>query len=156
MAVILLSGNESLGKLGAVPVGGFLVLLWARLSGTHWRALGYVKPEHWFRTLAYGIAFGIAFKIVMKSLVMPVMGADPVNSKYHYFAGNNAMLPGAALAMLAAGFGEETVFRGYLFERGSRLFGSGTAAKAGTVLLTTALFAAAHLPDQGLVSCLTH
>jgi len=150
MLLILLSGNVSLGNLVAVPVGALLVLAWARLSQTPWRALGYIQPKHWFATLTYGTAFGIALKILLKSLVMPVLGADAVNRTYHFLAGNRAMLPAAAWAMLVAGFGEETVFRGYLFERSAKLFGCSAAARAGTVLLTSALFGAAHYADQGL------
>ena len=149
MLAILLAGNDTFGHV-AVPVGALLVLAWARLSYTPWRALGYVQPQHWLGTLTYGIAFGIAFKMIMKSLVMPLLGAEPVNRTYHFLAGNTAMLPAAVWAMLVAGFGEETVFRGYLFERAARLFGSSAAARAGTVLVTSALFAAAHYADQGL------
>src|SRR5262249_34218754 len=69
---------------------------------------------------------------------------------YHFLAGNRAMLPAAVWAMLVAGFGEETVFRGYLFERAAKLFGRTAAARAATVLLTSALFGAAHYADQGL------
>ena len=60
------------------------------------------------------------------------------------------MLAAAAWAMIAAGFGEETVFRGYLFERLGKLFGSSVGAKAAIVLLTSGLFALAHYSDQGL------
>jgi membrane protease YdiL (CAAX protease family) len=85
----------------------------------------------------------------MKSLVMPVLGAEPINPTYHFLAGNRAMLT-AAWAMLIASFGEETVFRGYLFERSAKLFGNSAAARARTGLLTSALFGAAHYADQGL------
>jgi membrane protease YdiL (CAAX protease family) len=64
--------------------------------------------------------------------------------------GNRAMLPAAMLAMVVAGFGEETVFRGYLFERLVKLFGSGAGAKAPIVLLSAALFGVAHYSDQGV------
>ena len=60
------------------------------------------------------------------------------------------MLPAAVWAMLVAGFGEETVFRGYLFQWLGKLFGSAVGAKVGIVLLTSAIFALAHYPDQGL------
>jgi hypothetical protein len=49
-----------------------------------------------------------------------------------------------------AGFGEETVFRGYMFERLGKLFGPGVAAKTLIVLLTSAVFGLAHYPVQGL------
>ena len=52
--------------------------------------------------------------------------------------------------IVGAGFGEETVFRGYFFERLAKLFGSGVAAKTSIVLLTSALFGLAHYSVQGL------
>jgi hypothetical protein len=86
----------------------------------------------------------------MKTIVMPMLGAPPINLPYQYLVGNRAMLPAATFAMVVAGFGEETVFRGYLFERLGKLFGSGFGARASIVLLTAALFGLAHYADQGL------
>jgi membrane protease YdiL (CAAX protease family) len=150
MLVILLAGNIALGPMVTLPAGGLLVLAWARLTRTPWAALGYVPPESWIVTLTGGIAFGAVFKLLMKMLAMPLIGAPPVNSAYHFLAGNRALLPAAVWTMLAAGFGEETVFRGYLFERAARLFGRRAGARAAAVLLTSALFAAAHYAGQGL------
>ena len=147
--VIVLSGNVTVGNV-VVPVGALLVLVWARWSRTPWREIGYVRPRSWIGSLAVGLAFGCAFKFLMKAIVMPLLGADPINQAYHYLAGNRAMLPAAMFAMVAAGFGEETVFRGYLFERLGKLFGSGFGARASIVLLTAALFGLAHYRDQGL------
>jgi hypothetical protein len=48
----------------------------------------------------------------MKALVMPLLGADPINHTYHYLVGNTAALP--AFMILSGGFGEETVDRGFL------------------------------------------
>jgi membrane protease YdiL (CAAX protease family) len=149
LLVILLSGNVTVGPV-VVPVGGILALVWTRWSRTPWREIGYVRPESWIGTLAAGLAFGCAFKFLMKAIVMPLAGAPAINPAYHYLAGNRALLPTAVLAMVAASFGEETVFRGYLFERLGKLFGSGASARASIVLLTAALFAVAHYPDQGL------
>lgn len=95
--------------------------------------------------MAVGIVLGVAFKFLMKAIVMPLLGADPINQAYHYLAGNRAALPAAIYTMIVvAGFGEETVFRGYLFERFGKLFGSGVWATSFIVLLTTVLFALAH------------
>ena len=69
---------------------------------------------------------------------------------YHYLAGNRADLPAAIFSMAAAGFGEETVFRGYLFERLGKLLASGHGARMAIVALTTAVFALGHYPDQRL------
>jgi uncharacterized protein len=147
--LILLSGNLFLGDV-AVPLGGMLVLLWVRLSRTPWREIGYARPRSWVVAVAGGTAFGIAFKFLMKAIVMPLFGADPVNHAFHYLAGNRAALPAAVWAMFAAGFGEETVFRGFLFERLGKLFGDGAGAKIVTVLLTAGTFGAAHYQLQGM------
>ncbi len=139
------------GNAYVVPVAGLLVLAWARASRTPWPELGFVRPKSWLVTLAVGIVFGVAFKLVMKAIVMPLLGADPINQAYHYLVGNRAALPGVIWAMIAgAGFGEETVFRGFLFERLGKLFGSRRWAKAVIVVLTSALFGIAHYANQGL------
>ncbi len=144
--VILLVGNDRF-----VPLGGILVLLWAWRSHTPWRELGFVRPESWTRTVVAGIVLGIALKFLMKAIVLPLLGADPINHAYHYLAGNRAALPGAIYAMIVgAGFGEETVFRGYMFERLGKLVGCNLRAKAAMVLITATLFGLAHYSGQGL------
>jgi len=149
MLVIVLSGTVSVGRV-AVPIGGLLVLAWARWSGTPWHEIGFAQPGSWIASLTLGVAGGIAFKFMMKAIIMPLFGAPPINQAYHYLGGNRAMLPAAVWAMLVAGFGEETVFRGYLFQWLGKLFGSAVGAKVGIVLLTSAIFALAHYPNQGL------
>lgn len=140
--VILFAGN---------PVSGLLVLLWARWSRTPWREIGYVRPKSWVLSTAAGLVLGAAFKVVMKAVVMPLLGANPVNQAYHYLAGNRAALLGALFAVIVgAGFSEETVFRGFMFERLRKLFGRGVIATTAIVLLTSAWFAAAHYPNQGI------
>ena len=101
--------------------------------------------------LAIGMVFGVAFKFAMKMIVMPLLGADPINHAYHYLVGNRAALPGILFAVIvAAGFGEETLFRGYMFERLGKLWGRSVGAKILIVLLTAGLFGMAHYHDQGL------
>jgi uncharacterized protein len=133
------------------PLGALLVLAWARRSRTPWREIGYVRPKTWIGTLAVGVGLGVAFKLLMKIIVMPLLGAPPINPAYHYLAGNLAALPGMLFAVtVGAGFGEETVYRGYLFERLGKLFGRGVGATVAIVLLTSAWFGLIHYPVQGL------
>ncbi len=139
------------GNLIVVPLSAVFVLLWAWRSRTPWSQLGYGRPKSWLQILAVGTPFGIALKLVMKAIIMPLLGADPINRAYHYLAGNPAAIPAALFAVIVgAGFGEETVFRGYLFERFGKLFGPGIGAKAAIVVLTSAWFGAVHYPVQGL------
>jgi membrane protease YdiL (CAAX protease family) len=133
------------------PLGALVVLAWARRSRTPWREIGYVRPKSWIGTIAVGVVLGSTFKFLMKMIVMPLLGAPPINHAYHYLAGNPAALPGMLLAVtVGAGFGEETVFRGYLFERLGKLFGRGVGATTAIVLLTSAWFGLIHYPVQGL------
>lgn len=82
---------------------------------------------------------------------MPLLGAPPLNQAFQYLAGNTAALPAAIYAMIViAGFGEETVFRGYLFERFGKLLGSGAWARILIVLLTSVWFGLAHYSTQAL------
>jgi len=146
LLVILLAGNYPIA-----PFGALLALVWVRWSRTPWREIGYVQPKSWTQDLALGLAFGIAFKLLMKALVMPLFGAPPINQAYHYLTGNRAALPGAVYLMIVGGgFGEETVFRGYLFERLGKLFGGSVAAKTASVILSAGLFGLYHYREQGL------
>lgn len=143
--LIILAGNFVIAPLSAI-----LALAWVRLSHTPWREIGYVRPKSWIRSLGIGIVFGIVFKVLMKAIVMPLLGAPPINQAYHYLAGNTAALPGMIVAFIVvAGFGEETFFRGYMFERLGKLFGAGAWAKVLIVLITSAWFALLHYSVQG-------
>jgi len=146
LLVILFAGNYPIA-----PFGALLALVWVRWSRTPWREIGYVQPKSWTQDLALGLACGIAFKLLMKALVMPLFGAPAINQAYHYLTGNQAALPGAAYLMIVGGgFGEETVFRGYLFERLGKLFGGSVAAKTASVILSAGLFGLYHYREQGL------
>src|SRR4051794_35254652 len=144
--LIILAGN-----FVVVPLSAVLVLVWAQWSRTSWREIGYVRPRNWIGSLSVGLAFGSAFKLLMKAIVMPLLGADPINQAYHYLAGNRGALPGMLFAIIVgAGFGEETVFRGYMFERLGKLLGSSAGAKTVIVLVTAVWFGLVHYPVQGL------
>jgi len=146
LAVLVIATAQIVAPLSAV-----LVLVWTRLSRTPWREIGYVRPKSWIGSMVVGICFGIALKLLMKSTVMPFFGANPTNQTYHYLVGNRSALPAAVWTMIfIGGFGEETVFRGYMFERLGKLLGRSLAAQIVIVLVTAALFGSLHYFDQGL------
>jgi len=147
--VIVLAGNLSAGGF-LIPAGALLVLAWARLSHTPWREIGYSHPRNWIVTVVAGLLLGIALKLISKAVVLPLLGADPVNQTYHYLAGNRALIPATLWTMLIVGFAEETVFRGFLFERLGRILGASRRARVVIVLITSVLFGAAHYVSQGL------
>lgn len=127
-----------------------MVLVWTRLSRTPWREIGYVRPKNWVRDAAIGVILGCALKLALKAVVMPLLGADPVNRAYHWVVGNRAAVPSIVLTTLLAGVGEETLFRGYLFERLGKLLGGSIGAKALIVLLTSVWFGMNHYVLMGL------
>ena len=144
--ILILAGN-----LVVAPLSAVLVLAWTWRSRTPWHEIGYVKPRSWIRDLILGVVLGAAFKVLMKAVVMPMLGADPINHAYHYMVGNTGALPGMLLAIVvAAGFGEETLFRGYMFERLRKLLGTRAIGQVLIVLITAGLFGLAHYPEQGL------
>ena len=144
--LVVLAGNALFPPISAV-----LALVWARWSRTPWREIGYVRPRSWAASAAIGIAFGAALKLLLKAVIMPLLGTPEINQAYHYLAGNRAAIPLTLWLLIAgAGFGEETIFRGYMFERLGKLLGKSVAAKTAIVLITSTLFALAHYSTQGL------
>lgn len=146
---VLFTGNVFIGTV-VLPVGAVLVLIWARWSRTPWRALGFVRPKSWMSTIAAGVVLGVALKLTMKALVMPLLGAEPVNPVFRQWTGNAAAMPAAIWAMFVAGFGEEVVFRGWLFERLGRLLGTQAIRTALIIVVTSTWFGLAHYSLQGL------
>jgi membrane protease YdiL (CAAX protease family) len=148
--VVLVVGSIPYRGLPVFPIGAALALFWVWRTGVPWPEIGYARPRHWATTILDGVLLGIALKLILKSVVMPLLGAPAVNHGFQFLVGNEAMLPVAIWAMLVAGFAEETVFRGFLFERLRRLFGSSARATVGIVLLTSLVFGVVHYWSQGL------
>jgi membrane protease YdiL (CAAX protease family) len=147
LAIIIILG----GNFVFAPLSAILALIWAKISNTPWREIGFVRPWSWAKTIAVGIVLGVALKFIMKALVMPLFGAPPINWAYHFVTGNSAVIPLMLYTMIVtAGFGEETFYRGWMFERFGKLFGRSAAAKVAIVLITSALFASVHYPEQGI------
>ncbi len=134
----------------APPLAFLMVLVWIRLSHTPWLEIGYVRPKSWAFDLVMGLVLGVALKLLLKAVVMPLFGADPINHAYHSVVGNRAAIPVILLTILFAGVGEETLFRGYLFERLGKLLGAGIGARALIVLLTSIWFGMNHFVLMGV------
>jgi membrane protease YdiL (CAAX protease family) len=148
--LILLGGNLFITGIVFIPLGGLLVLIWKFRSKTPWVDLGFVRPKRWIITILVGLVFGIGFKLLMKSLVMPLLGANAINSTYHFLSGNKAILPAALFFMMVAGLSEETIFRGFLFERFGKIFRPGFWTNTLIVFITAGIFGLGHLRDQGI------
>ena len=147
LAILIVLG----GNFIMLPLSAILVLIWVKISDTPWREIGYVRPRSWGKTIATGIVFGVALKFVMKAMVMPLFGAPPINQAYHFVTGNPAVIPLMIYTMIViAGFGEETFYRGWMFERFGKLLGQSLFVKIAIVVITSILFASVHYPEQGI------
>jgi uncharacterized protein len=137
-------------NLAIAPLGAILVLTWKWAADVPWADLGFRRPRSWVATIVGGIAIGMLFKLVMKALVIPLLGGPGVNAHFAFIAGNTQQMISMVVAsIIVAGFGEEIVYRGFMFERLWRAFGESRAATAAIVILTTVLFAVIHIPEQG-------
>jgi CAAX protease family protein len=142
---ILLAGNL---------LGAALVFVWAWWSRTPLARLGFVRPN-WtgssrvVRVVALGVFGGIALKLVVKALIMPALGLDAINHAYSYVTGNRSALWRMLLfVIVGGGIGEETIWRGFLFDR-IKTLRSGRVGQLPIVIGTSLAFAAAHYADQG-------
>jgi membrane protease YdiL (CAAX protease family) len=138
---ILLAGNL---------VGAALVFVWASLTRTPLASLGFVRPRNIARTVVFAIVGGVALKLLLKAAIMPALGFEAINPGYRYVTGNpSALWRTLLLVIVGGGIGEETIWRGFLFDR-LRAFTNDRVGSAPIVLLTAVSFAAAHYVDQGL------
>ena len=133
-----------------VPLAAALVIVWTWVSRTPLRNIGLVRPVSWLNGLAIGIALGLAEKFLMKAIVLPLLRAPAVNPMFGDLAHNQRRAIFLVFYMLVgAAFGEELVFRGYMFERLGKLLGTSLFAQIAVVILSTAFFGALHY-QQGI------
>lgn len=140
------------GLGGAIePLNALLLPLWVAITRTPWRAFGFVRPKSLARTIVVGVLLGVGLKLFLKSVVLPLFGAPPINAAYHHLQGNSAALPGMLFdVIVGAGFGEEAIFRAFWFERLGTFLGRGRGPRIATVLITSAWFGFLHVFGQGV------
>jgi membrane protease YdiL (CAAX protease family) len=137
IVAVLLAGNV---------IGALLVAVWVGFTRTPWARLGLIYPTNLKRTLLAGVVIGIGLKLLMKALVMPALGFPAVNATYQYLTGNRpAVIRMVITVVFAAGFGEELIWRGFLFARLRPVL-----RPMAVLAVSSLLFALAHVADQGL------
>ena len=118
----------------------------------------YIRKEKWteigFKKVtgkgvllasAFGVAYGFADNFLLEPLLTWLVGAEPDLSAYKAVEGNVAnLLFMLALGWFVGGLFEEYFFRGYLFNRISKLISNPVLYKWITTLITSIVFAFAH------------
>ena len=151
LGVALLFALDATHHLWVSKTPWLLLLGWAslRLRGLRWRDVGFRRGPG-LRRLAYlGIVGGIALETLQLTITQPLitrlLGAEP---DLHQLADLEGNLPRLALYLLFAwtlvAFGEELVWRGYVFNRLLGLLGRWRATYSLGLVLTSVLFGLAH------------
>jgi len=156
IAIAIVFGLDAMHHIPVSKTPFLLIIGWVslRLRGAHWRDVGLRRGPR-LRRLAYlGIMGGIALETFQLTITQPLVvrafGAQPDLNAFASLAGN---LPKAALYLLLvwviAAFGEELVWRGYVFNRLTGLLGRIRAPYSVALVITSGLFGLAHF-HQGL------
>lgn len=134
----------------AIPIGEvipFFLIGWLslRLRGLGWRDIGLRRPRSWPRTVLVAMGIGALLQAISTYVTEPVMlhvfHQRQDLSDFQALVGNwKLALLGLLVVWTLAAFGEEMVFRGYVFHRLLDATGRTWAA----VLLTTVLFGFGH------------
>ena len=145
---IITLGEESRG-IAAVLAGAAtaLGLLFAR--GGTLRDIGFKRPARWWTVPLWAV--GILGAWVAMQALAPILVSRfievpaPDFSRYNPVAGN---LRAALIMLLAlpftASIPEEIIYRGFLMDRLTRIFGAGTGGAVMTVLVQSVFFGSVH------------
>ena len=118
------------------------LVLWR--NGETWHSLGLRKPPTWSGLavqviVALAVVFGSIY--LVRNLIV-----DPLRLRYFTMSDVRdvtTLIP-ALFYRVAAGFYEELVFRGFIPSRLAKIFGGGTVAWQGAVVLSAVLFGFLH------------
>ncbi|MBL8780091.1 MAG: CPBP family intramembrane metalloprotease [Alphaproteobacteria bacterium] len=139
----------------APPIAAVFVFIWIWLSRTPFSEIGLARPGSWLGVLVLGVAAGVGAKLLMKAVVMPYFGAPPTNAMLAPLEGDmQAALIASAEMIVLAGFAEEVVFRGFLFNRLQTAFGTGWFARGLMILGVALFFGGLHYFGQGYFGAL--
>jgi membrane protease YdiL (CAAX protease family) len=114
-----------------------------RLRGERLRDIGLRTPDNWF--VAVAIAIMVAAFFFLLSWGLESAGLHRDMSRFAALQGNLELLLWSLLvAVFSAGFGEEVIFRGFVFRSFAGGLGDGRLAWILAAILQAALFALAH------------
>ena len=158
---VLRSLKLGVGVAALGTVAAFALATWflAR-RGIHWRDLGLGRPKHLGVALGWGLGLFVVDILVLPVIAQQVsdaLGFPP--QRLGAFSG----LVGNTLEYLvllipvtwgAAAFGEELVYRGFIYQRLTDAFGGTRSASTIALLTQAALFALGHayLGPRGMLN----
>jgi uncharacterized protein len=159
--ILVIATVFHLDYLGLLPVSKtpYLFLLgWIslRLRRLRWKDVGlrFGAEPNWPLTKIFflGVAVGIGMEALELFATQPLLtkllhqGAD-LHELERLVGNTQLLILGIVLAWILAAFGEETVWRGYLLNRGVDLFGRSKSGWTASAIIISAAFGLAHFPQ---------
>ena len=141
---------QALGPLPTATIPLIIIgwlSLWLRRSG--WRHVGMSRPAHWWRTVLIGIGVGVAYQFLDIVIIAPLLRqitGEPLDLSQFAPVRNNftILVIYLVISWTLAAFGEEMVFRGYVLNRLTDLFGHSKPGWILSLMVSTLLFGFAH------------
>jgi membrane protease YdiL (CAAX protease family) len=159
LVVPLLLGLHAIGvfpkpKLPLLLFGWFS--MWLRRVG--WSQLGLSRPPDWLKTLGAATLIAIAYDLLDISLILPALHrltGEPLDlAAFASVKGNTGMLMLLiAASWISAAFPEEMLYRGYILNRLTDIFGKRRTGWIVSAILVCLVFGFAH-HAQGITGIL--
>lgn len=141
-------GEDARG-VTAVLAGAVTALVVIRARGVTLRDLGFRRPRSW-RTVPLWVVGILTAYVVMQNGVPALLSLfvelpAPDLSRHNPVAGNlGAAIVMALVLPFTASIPEEIIYRGFLMERLTKIFGSGTGGAILTVAVQSLIFGSVH------------
>jgi membrane protease YdiL (CAAX protease family) len=139
---------------GWIPISKtpeLLLLGWVslRVRGLRWRDVGFTRYRSWKATIAIGVVFGTVLEtfqlLVTQPILSRIFGKEPDLDLFRMVTGNIKMTAlFIVLSWTLAAYGEDMVWRGYLMNRVTDVFGRTRAAWIGSLAVISIVFGLAH------------
>ena len=133
-----------------VPFALLAIWLISWLKRTGWSELGLIHPKSWYRIILIGLATAV---VLQGSALLQIKlgGPAPDLSAFDQIKNNPWALFGwLIIAWTSAGFGEEIIWRGFILQQISRLFGERKTSWVIGLISSALLFGLIHA-YQGII-----
>lgn len=155
--LLVVAGVFYLDYRGILPVSKtpYLFLLgWIslRIRGLRWRNVGLNLNQPLLKLFIIGVVVGVGMEALelfaTQPLLTKLLNKGPDLDEFRRLIGNTQLLIiGIVLAWILAAFGEETVWRGYILNRFTDLFGRSTIGWTVAAILVSLVFGLGHFPQ---------
>ena len=151
-----LLGFDLGGPVSTIVALGVIAII-VRFEGIGFAAVGLSRPDSWKRALVIflmAFAFTAFCGLILLPYLREVFGTDVSPDRFAYLEGDPVALAITlvTIAWLAAAFGEEVLFRGFVMPRLAAIFGGNQFGWFAAVLLQAFVFGWLHSETAGMIT----